>query len=223
MSKPERVGTVTLLASICLTFGVPTSEAIVIRHDVEAALYRAEPETFPSVLSFLWRPEAGVPETTSLSGTLLSHHWVLTAAHGAEEFEQTTLRIEVGGIVYDEVPFDAWHPHPCFDSADTPSDVGLVYFAAPPWPRLDAYPSLQRTPDELGKVIVFVGKGAPGDGLPRRTSLTAPSATRRIRWITPTRCWSASRSIGLRRRRSRCWKASADPATAGAQPSCARR
>jgi len=44
-------------------------------------------------------------------------------------------------------------------------DVGLVYFANPPWPEMEAYPALYREGDELDKVLVFVGQGSPGDGL----------------------------------------------------------
>ena len=43
-------------------------------------------------------------------------------------------------------------------------DIGLVHFPTPPWPALETYPALHGSRDELGKVILFVGRGAPGDG-----------------------------------------------------------
>jgi len=164
MNKLGHALILSIVSAALLTTADPT-HAIVIRHDVEAAMYRALPKDYPAVVSFLWEAEEGVGDTTSLSGTLLDRHWVLTAAHGADEFDQKRLRIEVGGVIYEGVSFDAWHPHPCFDADESPMDVGLVYFANPPWPELETYPTLYRNQGELDKVIVFVGKGAPGNGL----------------------------------------------------------
>ena len=142
---------------------VPSS-AIVIRHDLDPGIYGAQGSEYPSVMTFLWPAEEGTAETASLSATLLSRDWAVTAAHGADEFAQRTLRIEVAGVIYEDVSFDLWLPHPCFDDAQGDHDIGLVHFPDPPWPAMDSYPQLYREDDELGKVVVFVGRGAPGTG-----------------------------------------------------------
>lgn len=141
------------------------AHAIVIRHDVDAAHYITPSEHYPEVVSFL-EPEAhwGTSGAASLSGTFLSPHWVLTAAHGGDIFEGSHVRIQTGGAIYEDVPFERWFPHPCFDEKESPMDLGLVYFPSPPWPGLERYPSLFTGDDELGKVILFVGQGAMGDG-----------------------------------------------------------
>ena len=148
-----------------LVTGPPnSSHSIVIRHDLDRALYSAEGKQYPSVVTFLWPREEGEEKIASLSGTLIAHHWILSAAHGREEFEQETLRIEVGGITYEEVPFNLWLPHPCFPDQAEESDIGLVYVPNPPWPELASYPDLYEGRDELGMVLVFVGRGNSGDG-----------------------------------------------------------
>ncbi|MGB0590732.1 MAG: hypothetical protein ACPGU1_13720 [Myxococcota bacterium] len=156
--------TLVPLSILMLLVPSSTAGAIVIRHDIDPGIYGAQSDHYPSVLTFLWPAEAGVAETASLSATLLSRHWALTAAHGADEFAQGTLRIEVAGVIYEDVAFDRWAPHPCFYSDESPHDLGLVHFPSPPWPALDAYPRLYDQRDEQGKVIVFVGRGAPGTG-----------------------------------------------------------
>jgi hypothetical protein len=138
------------------------ADAILIRHDLDSGLYGAHADQYPSVMTFLSPADERVAETASLSATLLARDWSLTAAHGADEFQQTTLRVEVRGVVYDDVAFDIWAPHPCFDSWTGPQDLGLVHFPTPPWPELEVYPSLYDGSDELGKVIVIVGGGGFG-------------------------------------------------------------
>jgi hypothetical protein len=149
---------------LLIAFTTSAAHAIIIRHNVDPAIYGSQGVHYPSVMTFLWPAEEGTAEAASLSATLLSHDWAVTAAHGTDEFQQKALRIEVGGVLYQDVAFDIWASHPCFDDTASPHDLGLVHFPNPPWPALERYPSLYNREDELGKVVVFVGRGASGTG-----------------------------------------------------------
>ena len=162
--RAMKVSPIPIAIALVSTMLTVPSSAIVIRHDLDPGIYGANGSEYPSVMTFLWPAEEDTPETASLSATLLSREWAVTAAHGADEFSQKALRIEVAGVIYEDVSFDLWLPHPCFDASQDEHDIGLVHFPDPPWPAMDSYPRLYQGDDELGKVVVFVGRGAPGTG-----------------------------------------------------------
>jgi ankyrin repeat protein len=124
--------------------------AIVIRHDVDDSAYQ----------EFVSSYSASVAYTEYCAFTVLSPDWLLTAAHcmtggGREPFDIVHLggRYRVNRVSI----------HSEFDSAnDELNDVAVVQLRDPLIGAIPAW--LFQSADEQGEQVVFVGRGATGNG-----------------------------------------------------------
>ena len=160
------------------------TKALIVRPDLSESLFRTSGEDYPSFVSFMEAPGAEQDDRVALSGTLLSHQWALTAAHGADIFNKGVVRVEVAGEVYADVVVALWLPHPCYDTDEGTHDLALIHFEAPPWSPSKPYPRLYVADDELSKVLVLVGRAT--QGLAEQTTSPADEDSMSLRNATNT-------------------------------------
>jgi hypothetical protein len=89
---------------------------------------------------------------------LIDPHWVVTAAHAVGRLEEGA-RIDVGG---ETVPVAAVIVHPDFDEESYRNDLALLHLAEPV--RGEAPVALYKGRDEVGRRVIFVGRGYFGTG-----------------------------------------------------------
>lgn len=136
-----------LSASALLSVSLPAT-SIVIRHDVDDALYRAAPSDFPP-LTTLYRIGA--------HGTLIAPQWVVTAAHTVFCIEPGS-RVQIGDTLRE---VEARYAHYQYERGDN-HDIALLKLKAP---VDDVQPAKLYVGDkETGKAIWFIGSGGSGNG-----------------------------------------------------------
>ena len=136
-----------LSASALLCASLPAT-SIVIRHDVDDALYRATPSDFPP-LTTLYRIGA--------HGTLIAPQWVVTAAHTVFCVEPGS-RIQIGNSLRE---VEARYAHYQYERGEN-HDIALLKLKAP---VDDVQPAKLYVGDkETGKAIWFIGSGGSGNG-----------------------------------------------------------
>jgi hypothetical protein len=154
-----------------------TADAVVIRHDVDDARYRVSDTELPALVDL---PHEG-------HGVLIAPQWIVTAAHATRwhPIEEVMLAGECRKVER-LVVHPGYRPLPkelqTGDAAKTiawlagSDDIALIKLAEP---ASGAAPvALYREADELGRQVMFYGKGATGNGLdgqapqgPNRTAL----------------------------------------------------
>jgi hypothetical protein len=134
-----------------------------IRHDTDDAEYRAFGgwESLASVGAIIGETSEGY---YGCSGTAISAHWMLTAAHCVDHAKNIDfyLRNQQGG--YNACQGSSWLAHELFSGENLFAgwDIGLVYFDRP----LEVKPAeLYRGNSELGSLGVIAGFGSSGNGL----------------------------------------------------------
>lgn len=154
---------------LVLSFLSFAASAVVVRHDVEDAKYRISASDFPSLVDM---PGEG-------HGVLISPQWVVTAAH-AVTWQSQVRHVTINGVAR-EVERLVIHPaykkppQALLDQAletwdwtlfraflSSSADIALIKLAQP---VTDVSPvSISDEPDEYGKLIQIIGKGATGNG-----------------------------------------------------------
>lgn len=151
--------------------------AVVVRHDVDEAKYRARDAAIPALADM---PGEG-------HGVLVAPRWVVTAAHAITWQHQPIGEIVLQGkprSVKRVVLHDGYKAMPDVPAKGdiTPfmrfmtnrDDIALIELEEP---VTDVEPlPLYRATDEVGKVVTFFGKGATGDGV-KGVSPCAPHRT----------------------------------------------
>lgn len=136
-----------LSASALLCVSLPAT-SIVIRHDVDDALYRAAPSDFPP-LTTLYRIGA--------HGTLIAPQWIVTAAHTVFCIEPGS-RVQIGDTLRE---VEARYAHYQYERGDN-HDIALLKLKVP---VDDVQPAKLYVGDkETGKAIWFIGSGGSGNG-----------------------------------------------------------
>ena len=148
------------MAAACLiALAAAPATAIVVRHDVDEAKYRALGEDYPEAVAVL-------PDGT---GVLIAPQWVLTAAHVARMADRRPLSVETGGREY-AVERVFLHP----DWRDMgPHDIALMRLTEPVEGVTPVAP--YNGGDEVGRTVTFVGRGDFGTGK------TGPTAMDRVK------------------------------------------
>jgi hypothetical protein len=129
-----------------LAFGTAAS-GIIIRHDRDDARYVELGTRFPAVCDI---GRAG-------EGTLIAPSWVLSAAHVTKGSSSPT--VDCNGKQFRiaaKFIFPDWQDM-------QPNDIGLIQLAETVT-DIEALDIYDKT-DELGKVVIFVGRGGTGTGL----------------------------------------------------------
>jgi ankyrin repeat protein len=135
-----------LLATIFFSL---VSQAIIIRHDTLDQHYRQLAKNYSASVAYLDRCVA----------TVLSNEWLITAAHCVSVKSKYPLQISHLDIKY---PVEEIVVNPNAEQFDD-LDIALLRLK---WPLDNAKPvSIYEKSDELGKQVVFVGKGLTGTGL----------------------------------------------------------
>lgn len=153
-------------ALLCCAVLPLSSSAIIIRHDISPAQYRARASDYPAVF-FLESQGA----RKVCVATLIRANWALTAAHCLEETslaaviargEQFTVR-----VANEERQIDSVHAHPLYDQrAANDVDLALLHFSEPlPFPRPMALAANEVSP---GGLVQLLGWGFTGQGLSGR-------------------------------------------------------
>jgi hypothetical protein len=130
-----------------------SSNAIVIRHDVDDAKYKANNDDFPALATFY---------VDGAHGTLIHPSWIVTAAH-ATFCVASDRFVMINGIARS---IKQLYVHPQYTPGKS-HDIALVELNEP---VLDVKPSkIYQKSDELGKNIWFIGIGGTGTGLTGET------------------------------------------------------
>jgi len=149
--KPLKLKRLNII-SILLLFAF-SSQAIVIRHDVEDSKYLAAPSDFLPLATFY---------VDGAHGTLIKPDWIITAAHA-------TFCLQQGA--YAAINGNKYEIASVFVNADympgKSHDIALVQLVEKVKGVLPAEMYAQR--DELGKDIWFIGIGGTGNGLAGET------------------------------------------------------
>ena len=160
---------------------------MIIRHDIDPALYLVAPETFPAVFAVdsfqqevqiaydqideLLKPSllpAAQPEPEFFTrydgmGMLIAPSWILSAAHVATELSLKN-DIEIAG---DSYAVEKIFLHPGFrnysEEEFAENDIALIQLKQSV-EKVSPLP-LYEPRDELGKTVTFVGRGDFGNGL----------------------------------------------------------
>lgn len=141
----------SLVAGLLLAgLGAADARAIVIRHDVEDRAYRELGGQY----------SASVAYAGGCAATVLAPSWLLTAAHCTVGREERYVSARHLGSDY---RIERLIPHPRYDRADHERfDIALIRLQDP---IPDARPArIFRGRDEVGRVVVFVGRGTFGNG-----------------------------------------------------------
>jgi hypothetical protein len=134
------------LALCCLA---SPASAIVMRHDVPEARYRATEADFPPLATFY---------RVGAHGTLIHPEWVLTAAH-------TVFCLNKGHPIRvgkERVEVEARYSHHGY-RLDGSHDLALIKLSRPVHSVQPA--ELYTQADEVGQVVWFIGAGGAGNGL----------------------------------------------------------
>lgn len=160
---------------------------MIIRHDVDPALYLARSAQFPAIVPVcsaleevlivyddidqLLRPSLipavqvapDVYTRCDAMGTLIQPSWVLSAAHTVIELSLEN-EIEFAGTAYG-IGRLVLHPdfHNCEDISNVQNDIALIQLQQPVT-SISPLPLYERT-DELQKTVTLVGQGDFGTGL----------------------------------------------------------
>jgi hypothetical protein len=140
-----------LVLAASLLAGVTPGAAIVIRHDRPAEAYAAAPDEFPTLVTI--HPRGGL-------GTLVAPSWVLTAAHVAHRVTAGHV-VALGGreaVVRRVVLHPGWRT----PQTNVVDDVALLELERPV-EGVEPTP-LYRGRDEVGREVVFAGRGGGGNG-----------------------------------------------------------
>ena len=144
-------------AAIVLCFFACSANAIVIRHDVSDQEYLDLGEQYSSSAVYIG----------GCAGTLIDHHWALTAAHCVQGRERALFSVT---HIDSKYRIESIIVHSEYSSEnDEIYDVALVRLKEPITNGKPA--KLYSDKDEIGKPVVFVGRGIHGngrDGLIRR-------------------------------------------------------
>ena len=136
-----------LASTVCLS---APANAIMVRHDIPDADYHIEDSVYPAVTDLLRRGDC--------MGTLIAPRWVVSAAHCAWDLLGETgheLTFDGVGYVVDEV-----HIHPAMSKR---YDIALLELVDP---VVGVQPmEIYRDTDEVGQVMVIMGRGDTGTGL----------------------------------------------------------
>lgn len=151
-----QTNTAIKFAHLCRRFALLTtlffslaSQAIIIRHDTPDQNYQYLAKNYSASVAYLDRCVA----------TVLSKYWLITAAHCVSVKNQYPLQISHLGTKY---PVEEIIINPNVARLDD-LDIALLRLK---WPLQNAKPvSIYEQSDELGKQVVFVGKGLTGNGL----------------------------------------------------------
>jgi hypothetical protein len=175
-----------VLIAVCLLAVSSTAPAIIMRHDVDDAEYRALGERYRMTVVDIAVPRPnGVPMHGNGAGTLIAPQWVLTAAHVATGIKPGyhSSRVTAPHTVYlDGQPLlvEQVFLHPDWKDVEGPADIALLKLAEPV--RAAQPACLYSRDDEVGQVVVQVGRGSPGTGLvgPTRFDAVLRAATVRV-------------------------------------------
>jgi Trypsin len=163
---------------------------MIIRHDIDPNLYLIDPAQFPAVVSVdsapeevfvaydpidqllkpslahVVEPEPVFRDRCDAMGTLIQPNWILTAAHVATELSLEK-KISLANAPYSIQQIVL---HPGFinygEQADitlVKNDIALIQLTEPV-ENISPLP-LYKQPNELGKIVTFVGQGDYGNGL----------------------------------------------------------
>jgi hypothetical protein len=163
---------------------------MIIRHDIDPDLYIIDPAKFPAIVAVdsvpeevlvaydnidrLLRPsliadtepEPVFRDRCDAMGTLIRPNWILTAAHVATEISlEKKFRLANAPYSIQQIVL-----HPGFinygEQADitlVKNDIALIQLTEPV-ENISPLP-LYKQPNELGKIVTFVGQGDFGNGL----------------------------------------------------------
>ncbi len=158
-----------LVATLLAAFLTPAAPAIITRHDVPDAYYRAAGEQYRATVVDVAVPgEDGVPKRGNGAGTLVEADWVLTAAHIASRIMPGHERSRVNerhAIYVNGSPYRVERVvlHPDWTIRSNYPDIALLKLEKPVQGGQPA--CLYPANDELGQVAVVAGYGRTGTGL----------------------------------------------------------
>lgn len=138
----------TAVALLLILLATVPAQSIIIRHDRDDARYLELGKKYPAVCFM-------VPDG---EGTLIAPQWVLTAAHVAEQKQLERVRFDDGAeyAITQKILHPEWRD-------GQPHDIALVKLAEPV--RGVAPVALYEASDEVGKTVLFVGRGDHGTGM----------------------------------------------------------
>jgi secreted trypsin-like serine protease len=147
----------SFILAIIIAVVTPHVNAIIIRHDVNDAIYLDHKKSMPALITFTTSHEG--KDYVVGSGTYLGNGWVLTAAHVANFFEDG----DTAQINSERLTIKKTILHDKWKDRQVGFDIALVRIAEPI--KEIASVSLFTYDVKRGDVITITGRGDTGNGL----------------------------------------------------------
>lgn len=139
----------------------PAANAIIIRDDVDDAMYTTDSDAFPAVFPM---DPSGAKQKGECCATLITAQHAVTAAHCFEGGEWEAFDVEISGATF---TVEAVHNNPCFDyDNDGPDghDIAVIRLDRALTDAMDVAPyPIYTAGDEVGKRIQIMGWGDTGE------------------------------------------------------------
>jgi len=138
------------LACLLYLTTIQYANAIIIRHDVDDSQYQALGDQYAASVGYVG----------GCAATLIDPQWLLTAAHCVERYKTTLMTARHLDHSY---RIETIFVHPQFNlNQDEIYDIALVQLKTPVVNGTPA--TLYQKFDEVGKPVIFVGRGTFGNG-----------------------------------------------------------
>jgi len=143
----------------CFTAALQMAAAVVYRPDVDVALYRTDPSTYPNVFPYNNLSTAYPPSEWNCAATLIGTRYAITAAHCFNR-NHRDFPVEIGGTRHNVIKTIR---NPCFGNNEEPIESDIAIIELDSDSTVTAAPVFQSVGagrgDEIGQEMHVLGWG----------------------------------------------------------------